>query len=488
MARPRAPYDTAELERVKRNLSGFLSCDEPTAANLAKLHSTEVRPLARALQDVMEQLNHKWPDAVLAQIPPSELMCDHNNMLRISADSASMRFLGADILVVGGLSLVKVRESLMDGLVDSMAVAAREAYSPMLSWVEVDECPFISGTAPLSSDSLFGQGLLFIEQQWENQVAEYDSHYRINERLPDGVVTPSAVLAISAERAAAHLVGHMDKWLAGDVALPESVPESLLARVAANVSVNRLLLERASKNARGLEAASMCERFLSELNRHGINQIPEEMQNCEMTEARARLKEWLTDRFAHGGILTCTGEYFARRMTTSDIDAIVDWGSQLQTAYLAGRGLVGEDPVKAAVLAEKSHGRTLNYFIFSITLVAAFYERTATAREFKGHSNPSYAVFPSRGDMKKGLRDAPSVHASELLQQAYGQIYFTNDDWSLLGESIRVYAENLSIKRAYAEQLLFYAVKGRTSRQLLALHQNIQRLIRPANEPDTHLR
>lgn len=242
MSRPRPPYDTDELERVKRNLCGFLSCDEPTAAHLVKQHSTEVRPMVGALQDVMKQLHHKWPGAVLAQIPPSKLICDHNNMWRICADSASMRFLSSDILVEGGLRLVKVRESLMDGLVDAMPTAARQAYGSMLSWVEVDECPFISGEAFLSSDSLFGQGLFFIEQQWANQVAEYDSHFRINERLPDSVATPSAVSAISAQRAAAHLAEHLDKWLADDAALPENVPESLLARVAANVSVNRALL------------------------------------------------------------------------------------------------------------------------------------------------------------------------------------------------------------------------------------------------------
>lgn len=220
----------------------------------------------------------------------------------------------------------------------------------------------------------------------------------------------------------------------------------------------------------------MCEAFLTELNRHNVIEIPKEFRDCQMTEAPARLQKWLTDRFAYAGILTSTGGYFARHMTTTDINVIVDWSSQLQKAYLGDRGVVGDDPVMAAAMAEKSHGSPYNYFIFAITLVAAFYEGTCTAREFKGHSNSTYAVFPSRSDMAKGLRDAPSAHASELLQQAYGQIYFANDKWSLLVGGIRAYAENLSIKRAYAEQLLVRAVKGRTSRQLLALHQNIQRL------------
>jgi hypothetical protein len=113
-------------------------------------------------------------------------------------------------------------------------------------------------------------------------------------------------------------------------------------------------------------------------------------------------------------------------------------------------------------------------------MVAAFYKGARTVREFKGHSNATYAVFPSRNDLAKGLRDSPPAHTSELLQQAYGQIYFANDGWNLLAKGIRVYAQNRSIVRAHAEHLLFYAVKGRTSRQLLTLHQNSQRFSSPA--------
>ena len=485
MARSRAPYDTAEFERVKRNLCGFLTYDEAHASELVKNHPEEVRPLADVLEAMKEQLNHKWSGAALAQIPPSELVCDHNQMVRIKADSASMRFLGTDILVEGGLPLVKVRESLLDGLVDAMSPAAKDAYKPMLSWTEVEECEFLAGDAPLSSDTLFGQELVFLEQLWSDQVAEYDSHFRLNERLPKNVATPSAVTRINAERAVNHLRSHLDKWLSDEESLSASIPESLLARVGVNVTVNRMLLERASKNARGLEAAAMTESFVRELNRMGITEVPDEMFECPNDQAPTRLQAWLATMFAHDGLLIESGTYFARHMTNSDIAVIVKWSSWLQVEYMRLRGMPCAtssmpdlDREKAVALSKEAHGSPANYFIFALTLVAAFYDCTSTDREFKGHKNRNFAVFPNRADISNGNSEQPTVHVSELLQHAYGQMYYSSPDcWGLAASGIREYAENMSIKRAYAEQLLMYAAKARSSRQLLAVHQNLAKIL-----------
>lgn len=485
MARSRAPYDTAEFERVKRNLCGFLTYDEAHASELVKTHPAEVRPLAEILQAMKEQLNHKWSAAALAQIPPSELVCDHNQIVRIKADSASMRFLGTDILVEGGLPLVKVRESLMDRLVDAMSPAVKNAYQPMLVWTDVEECEFLVGEAPLSSDTLFGQELVILEQLWSDQVAEYDSHFRINEQLPRNVATPSAVTRINAKRAADHIKTHLDKWLSEEEILSAEVPESLLARVAANVTVNRMLLERASKNSRGLEAAAMTESFLRELNHKGITEVPDEMFDCPEDHAPIRLKNWLATMFAHDGMLIESGTYFARHMTNSDINLIARWSSWLQLEYMRLRGMpcaTSSTPdlnrEKAVAMSKEAHGSPANYFIFALTLVAAFYDCTSTDREFKGHKNRTFAVFPNRGDISSGNREQPSVHVSELLQHAYGQIFYSSlGCWGLIASSIREYAENMSVKRAYAEQLLIYAAKARSSRQLLAVHRNLEKIL-----------
>lgn len=76
----------------------------------------------------------------------------------------------------------------------------------------------------------------------------------------------------------------------------------------------------------------------------------------------------------------------------------------------------------------------------------------------------------------KGMRITPPAHAEQILQQAYGQIFFCNKQaWALRPEGIEEYADAASIKRAHLEQFISFAAKGRTSRQLLALYKNLTR-------------
>ncbi|PKA71066.1 hypothetical protein ATI02_4018 [Pseudomonas baetica] len=57
--------------------------------------------------------------------------------------------------------------------------------------------------------------------------------------------------------------------------------------------------------------------------------------------------------------------------------------------------------------------------------------------------------------------------------QAYGQIFFGNQDWDILASRVREHAETASIKRAHIEQLVRFATKGRPSSSLLGLSRRL---------------
>jgi hypothetical protein len=483
MPREKAPYDTVELERVKRNLSNILTMDVPTVSALAKRSQFEVRPLASVVQAASANLNQKWGAAVLAQLPPSSLGIDHNGMLRIKADASSMRYLSSKSNAEDGNHLVAARKELFIDLINKMDAKGRDAYREMLNWTDIDKCElFKNHESPLSSDTNFGHSLAILEHLFLGQTEIYDQHWRENEQLDDDVPIPPIVTQTSSFRAIEHLTGFIEGWLESADTLPSSVPESLLARVSANLSTNRVLLERASINACGLEAATMNGAFLTELNRFGVTEVPDEMFECPHEEGPKRLHRILSAWFGYGGKMIKPNSYFARPMTDSDIEIVLEWSGELQRRYILGRGRstnshIGPAAEEAAkALAEKSHGSPANLFIFATTMLGAFYEQTRAVREFTGHSSPKYAVFPDRGDSAKGMRITPPAHAEQILQQAYGQIFFCNKQaWALRPEGIKEYADAASIKRAHLEQFIFFATKGRTSRQLLALFQNLTR-------------
>jgi hypothetical protein len=238
-------------------------------------------------------------------------------------------------------------------------------------------------------------------------------------------------------------------------------------------------LEYAAKDARGLEAANMFVPFLERLNHHGLYGVPDGF--FEATDGGAGyIRQLLTEWFTIDGTLVKIDPYFKRHMTDSDIELVINWSHQLQESYIATRGM-GADwdarggKEKVEKESRAAHGNPMNLFIFAMVMAAAYYETAQTAREFTGHSKAKYSVFPARGDVAKGMRNAPPTHAADLLMQAYGQVHFANDGWELRADRLVEYAQTRSTIRAHFQQLLYFSVKNRASRQLFALFQELQR-------------
>lgn len=474
MSRPRVPYQTSELELVKSKLADILTM-EPGAIStwVRKEHSFEVIPLIEVFKLAASQLHHKWPAVVLAQVPVSAWVTGPGEVEHIKPSSvASMRYLSRESLgedALDELEQVRTRKKLLEALLEQMSPLCRSAYRPMLRWVDRDKLGDTSvARFPLSSDSAFGYNLLVLEYLMSKQLRVYEMDWCRETNWPKSETIPAEVTRACSQGALQHLRNLVLRWCEDSESL-SGVPDSLLALVSANLSVNRALLELAAMEARGMEAAHMNEQFLRELNQQYIFEVPHVMDDYDPEEGERQLQKVLTCWFGHGGLRLRPGTFFQRPMNDSDIEMVVLWSQQLQQIYMRERG--GLDGPEAARIA---HGSSCNRFIFAIAMVGAFYCNVRTAQEFTGHSNSTYAVFPDRGKVSSGNRQIPT-HAAHFLMQAYGQIFFANSGWDLRAERVREYAETASIKRSHLQQLLHFAVKGRTSRELLALNQHLQR-------------
>ena len=214
----------------------------------------------------------------------------------------------------------------------------------------------------------------------------------------------------------------------------------------------------------GIESSKMIVEFLSELNQIGINEVPIEVEGLEEDDARIKLYEIFTSWFGHSGFASKKSDFFKRRMNKSDLAVVLDWGQKLQDRYIISRGINGGPEI---------HGGSSHFFIFSLAVIAAFYCKTKVEREFKGHSNSKYAVFPDRKKHSECETQSIPPHAEQILLQAYGQIYFANSGWDLFSEKVRQYAETASIKRSHLQILTFYATKYRSSSELFMLYNKL---------------
>lgn len=486
------PYTAHDLRMVTRRLADIFSTPDNERDSLPELVTTqfadEIAPLARVFYAAEDQLHRKWAGAVLAAVPQSAWVDGPCGLLRVSPEGASMRFLSAaspQSDKQARSEYLAARQSLHENLLEWMPGPKRLHYRPMLTWHDLQHTP-----TPLAGDTEFGWLLAEIERMFEREVQEQIPDWREQTGTPATVAVPPDQKRAFAINAMRKLGPRIEHWCAQQQDL-DHVPDSLLARVSANVSCNRILLEIAAQDERGREAEEMCATFLEALNERGISEVPRELKElpsqirvdafksqdseappelvllntCEVNEA---LREMLRNGFAFGGkLIGGEGTPFSRHMTATDIEKTVEWARELQQSYLNTRGSYGGPKMAAA-----AHGHTRHLFIFVMVLVAAFYSHAETEHAFKTETlkNLRHAIFPGRQVTAKGL----TVHAKDALMKAYGLIYFSNDGWELRADRLRDYAQGTQYTRAALQLTMNFAVKARSSRALLALFRQLQ--------------
>lgn len=470
---------------LKRKLIGILGLGPELVSPILDKHPDDVNKLYVLLQGMEDEVNRQWVEPVLASLPPNEWEFGPlESFMRVKPKyGGSMRFLARTAFPgVREKQLTEARRSLLAKLTDSLSGEEKVAYRPMLQWTKSKEHPFFRfDSQPLAADSYVGLNLCVLEDIFN---AELSGHERDWVLETGACLTQTIPAQITREFAAETLSDCYDlvlKWLNDEESLSDTVPESLFARVSVNISVNRAILEIAASDQQGLRASEMVVAFLTVMNRCGIETIPEEALYATEENIGEVISKIFNNWFSHNGDLVLRDSHFTRPMSNRDIKWIVDWSHQLQEMYVTGRGRSGDwicDETEELALSKHIHAGPRNRFLFALAMAGAFYEKSRVGREVRGDKTSDYAVFPApeKGDADAPL--SPPPHAAEFLQQAYGQMYFGNEDDYIRVGNVREYATTTSAKRACKQMLLHFAVKNRSSRQLLALNRNIEKYIR----------
>ncbi|WP_339535484.1 hypothetical protein [Pseudomonas hunanensis] len=470
-------YTTADLELVKQNLSAILTRDSKDVGEMIrKSYSDEIRPLQSIFAEAGNMLaNRQWAAAILAQLPLVSWVERNDGEMHVSSKSeASLRFLGVSPPSDDSKNehaVMDFKESLANLLLRKMSRNDRQRYLPMLRWVPYENAPDegVRGQ-PLSSEIAFGHNLGFLEHHLGRCEHELEQAWCQTNHWPKSETLPNPIIREISKKALNNVKAMLDGWFDED-AKEDGVSGSLIALTMANLAANRALLEYAGLDVRGSEAEKMVVEFLQALNLQGLKEVPEEMDKMTARQGVGTLRETLYSWFGSQGKAISADGYFSRPIANGELDVVVSWSLQVQESYIAGRGNRGDLKEAWAI-----HGSASHLFIFALGIIAAYYAKTKVPNEFTGKKNATHSVFPSRNMIAAGEAEAPSTHALKLLEQAYGLMFFGNTGWFLRADSVQARASINSTRRLHYQQLIFHAVKNRSSWQLLSLHRRLDEM------------
>lgn len=465
-----------EIKRILPRVAAVLSVEDDRKGELRswiRLHKFEddLASFYAVSESATHKLNAQWMKAILAALPDKfwSVSQDGIPQLNQTGSAASLRLLSTAWDGKEKQESVlhqAARKEVMQSLLDRIPEADRGAYRDMLSWVDATG----REGSEVPGDTRFGLVLLELERMMEAMVAEQELLWRRQSTLDDSQTTPVEVrekFSAIALQQTFHFIVRC--WEYGKST--REMPDSLLALLSTNMSCNKAVLEYAALNYRGREALEMIVSFLRELNTQGIREVPRAFDDLIPAECDGAIFTTFQKWFGHQGDFIGQGTSFAKHMTNSDIQVLVDLSRQLQAEYIATRGSCPGFPKSQA---QKAHGSSRNRFIFALVLAAAFYRGARTNQEFVVGKNSSYAVFPDRRSIKKGK--LLTIHAKDALLKAYGLVFFGNSGWNLAPDEVEQYARGTEIRRFHSQVAILCAVKGRTSAELMGLYENLKQL------------
>jgi hypothetical protein len=472
---------------AKPKTAAILSVSMAQAAEILRAGPRDDIPLlARAFKAPANRIHNKWMLWLLAELPSERWGVSPEGERYIAPEGdESMRFLtqiGSDAEDGSeGRVFLDAKRQFVEALDDESS-----QYHEMTRWLPPSA--FSANTyLPLNGDCEFGAALAWLET-WQNRdTLNFSREHHAAAGLPEEVTTPLAITRACSLEVLSQMKRKVSEWCT-DESLVGALPSSLLARISANQAVNRALFEWCRKDKLGREAAVVGFAFLREFNAHGFDFVPAVIEDWahDREGQKAGLVDLLSYFFGVGGRLI-DSNLFNLPMTPENIEAAAEWSFTLRAHYMPGRG-GGEERN-----AQKVHGTSYHLVIFALAVVSTFYvtgiwegesepRRVRTARELPGsRSNRTYAVFPwgeSGADADTSIR----AHAGELIEQIYSQMYFGN----LRADDARAYAALQSIRKAHQQQLLEFAVKNRSSQELMNLFSHVMKRAREENQgPET---
>lgn len=468
----RVNVTTSDLDILKDKLSGILTSDNSFVSTLIRnKYPDEALNILSAFNQAGTLLqSRQWTGPILAQVFPEYWGASADGELHVLPNpDASLRYLAIQPLDEEALSerrQITFREEFLKLLLGTITGSLRKQYLPALRWVPHHQVADdgVRGQ-PLASDIAFGHDLDFLEKQMDRHAFVLEEEWVRNHAWPRSESLPANVIREHSKLALERVKGIIESWLSESA---QKIPDSLIALTMFNLCANRALLEYAGLDARGNEAAEIVVKTLSDLNDVGIDEVPQVMEGLSRPQGQRMLRKLLNTWFGSDGSVLSSGGMFSRAMASSEIDLVVQWSVQVQDSYIAGRGHRG-GPEEA----RNNHGTSNHLFIFALGIVAAFYTKAKVPQEFNGKKTPTHSLFPGRNAIASGDGEHPSTHALKVLEQAYGLMFYGNSGWNLIANGVAERARTNSLRRAHLQQLVYFAVKGRPSSQLLLISRAI---------------
>ena len=483
MAKEAKLYEDDERHNARRYVAQILTIDGDAASSLLDDgNEAQVSFLVELFRTTAGVLTNKWNAPLLAKVPVSAWETGPLGLRRIKpGDFASMRYLSPKLSAEDMELAVKwmgERKKLMEGLHESGG-----PYAAMTEWKSPGQFRF-----PKTNRLPFYGDIAFLEIiDWLENALNQEMKSRTRTRHAALGLPRSDALPLSEDRqcsleALEHVKQQVESWCK-DASLAGTAPDSFRAVIAANLAVNRAMWETCAKDARGEEATIVAVEFLSHLNRCGFDEVPPEVPTRPVKWTG--LGELLNSWFGPGGLLRHRdSDFFARVLSPAEIALAVELSDSVQARYIEGRGFglsAGE--------GERAHGNPENLFIFGMATVSTFYVKrrwgnagkdrpVQVPKEFRKDETRSNKRYPASSPLKidPPASDAQMlrIHAEELVEQVYGQMFFSNvGGWHIRAENVPLHAEKQAVQRACIEQLMAFAVKGRSSQELLNLFTQV---------------
>lgn len=465
-----------EIKRILPRIEAILSVEEDRKGELRswirrRKFADDLASFYAISESATYKLNAQWMKAILAALPDKFYSVNREGIPQLdqTGSAASLRLLSTvwdDRERQESVLHQAARKEVMQALFNGIPEADRGAYRGMLSWADSTELE----KREVPGDTHFGLALFELERLMEGMVAQQELQWRRHSTLDDSQTTPVDVREKFSAIALRQTIYFIERcWEYGSTTY--KMPDSLLALLSANMSCNKAVLEYAAMNYRGREALQMTVSFLRELNARGVHAVPQAFNDLSSAECDIAIFTTFKTWFGQKGDFIRLGTSFAKHMTDSDIQVLVETSRQLQDEYIGTRGA---PPIPLSNHAQKVHGSSCNRFIFALVLAAAFYSKSRTDQEFVIGKNASYAVFPDRKSIKQG--NLITVHAKDALLKAYGLVFFGNRGWNLSPDGIEQYAQSAENRRLHNQVAILCAIKGRSPEELMGLYENLREL------------
>ena len=451
--------DYEDKKQLARRLSELLTIDNNEALKLINSDQESSSYIAYAFEQVEINGTHsrEWLSRTMTALP-SKLVVEKDGYLAIKAYKNSSLFM----LIQTGMQEAKAtneatnRQILLRALIEERNRIAEDMVdnneSQLAKTSMFDLKVDSSGLYPFGEDLSLYTFIIRIEDAYYKNYHIYERALReeifgpqneVNENYP----TPHAMIYLIAE----HAFNDTYKAIESYVCQEKVSYRDLIDKVLCNICGNRALLEMAEVASQAEVGYETMIEFISKLNEHGIESVPD-FQSYE------EVKSYHASLFGPGGSMIEVVEKWCP-LSRGDMDAVHKLAKELELQYKGTRSSLEQDDLLP--LYER--------YFFLLVQTALFYSKISVKGEFANEH--SYKPMPWRGKPRDAEKQRS--HALELAKSAYSIITYSNNGLELKAERMCSYPNAMRFKRSLLQTIIFNVFKRYKPAEIIQLERKL---------------